>query len=100
MALNEIFEEEPTPQEMARYINLLLRGRSNSTGSFTLTADTTATSVTDLAFESQMVPLLIPTTANASAEQPYVSTRTNQSFTVTHADNAQTDRTYLYVKFG
>ena len=46
----------------------------------------------------------MPTTANASAEVGagtiYVSARAKQTFTLTHANNGQTDRTYKYAIIG
>ena len=46
----------------------------------------------------------MPTTANASAEQGagtmFVGPRAKQSFTITHANNAQTDRTFAYSVLG
>jgi hypothetical protein len=48
------------------------------------------------------VILLSPTTANAAAAlaTTYVSAVTQGSFTLTHANNAQTDKTFGYVALG
>jgi len=83
-------------------INLLQDGRSNAVGTVTLTANTTTTVVTDNKFESSMVVLLSPLTANAAAAiaTTYVSARTKGSFTLTHANNAQVDRSFAYVRLG
>lgn len=87
---------------IAETVNKILSGRANNVGSLTLTANTTTTTVSDNQFESGMVPLLIPTSANAATATAnvYVSARANGSFTLTHANNAQTDRTFLYVRWG
>lgn len=82
-------------------INQLIAGRSNSTGSVTLTAGATTTTVTPAAnMNSAAKIFLTPTTANAAAEQGsgtlYVSAVTSTSFTLTHANSAQTDRTFDY----
>jgi hypothetical protein len=44
-----------TPREVSSAVNLLLEGKLNSTGSFTLTASTTTTTVTDLRASSDSV---------------------------------------------
>jgi hypothetical protein len=50
------------------------------------------------------VIVFTPTTANAAAEQGggtmYLSARAKQGFTLTHANNSQTDRTFLYIVIG
>jgi hypothetical protein len=80
-------------RRLADAIRELADGRSNGFGSVTL-ADGTATTGTDT------VVTFMPTTANAAAEVGaggmYVGTVTNGSFTITHANNAQTDRTFTY----
>jgi hypothetical protein len=85
-------------------INQLAQGRSNAVGTFTLTAAAASTVVTAPACGSESTVLYMPTTANASAEigagTIYIGTVANGSFTVTHANNAQVDRTYRYVCIG
>lgn len=89
-------------QRHAESINGLIAGRQDVTGTVTLTANAATTVVSDNQFESEMVPVFVPTTANAAAGLTgmYVSARSSGSFTLTHANNAQTDRTFLYVRFG
>lgn len=87
-----------------RVLQLLMLGKTNNTGSVTLTANTTTTTVTLAKGQigKDTVITLAPTTANAKAEGiPYYSVNvTNNSFTITHANNAQTDRTYGYILVG
>lgn len=87
---------------VATTINEVLKGRANNTGSVTLEDGATSTVVEDNLFQSDMVPLLIPTTANAAGAlaTTYVSARANGSFTLTHANAVTTDRTFLYVRWG
>lgn len=87
---------------LATAINQLLKGRSNNTGQVTLTPGATTTTVVDNQFNSDMVPLLMPTTANAAAAlaTTYVSARSKGSFTLTHANTGSADRTFLYVRWG
>lgn len=93
-----------SPRAVASAVNLLLDGKFNATGSFTLAANTTTTTVTDFRSGKDSVILYSPTTANGSAEigagTIYVSTRNAESFVVTHANNAQTDRSFMYVVIG
>jgi hypothetical protein len=83
-------------------INEMLKGRGNQTGSFTLTANASTTTVTDNLFAPDMALSWTPTSANAAAEMPtlYVSSRLSGSFVLTHANNAQTDRTFIYIRGG
>lgn len=96
--------EATNPREISQVVNGVLDGKLNSTGEFTCTANATTTSVTDYRAGTDSIILLMPTTANASAEigagTIYISTRAKQSFTVTHANNTQTDRTFGYVIIG
>ena len=90
------------PYLLAETVNNILKGRSNNAGTFTLTANVTTTVVEDNSFESSMVPLWSPTTANAAAAvtNVYVSARDKGSFTLTHANTATTDRTFIYTRQG
>lgn len=84
------------------HVNSLIDGRSNAVGEVTLEAGTTTTTVTDNKFESSMVVVLMPTTANAAGAigTTYVSSRTKGAFTLTHANAATLDRTFAYVRLG
>lgn len=86
----------------AETLNALIDGKAAVTGSVTLTANATSTVVSDNKFESAMVPVFVPLTANAAAAiaTTYVSARAQGSFTLTHASNAQTDKSFAYVRFG
>lgn len=92
------------PREISQVVNGVLDGKLNSTGSFTCTASAASTSVTDYRAGLDSVILLMPTTANGAAEigagTIFISARNKQSFTVTHANNAQTDRSFGYVIIG
>ena len=93
-----------TPREISQVVNNLVDGKSNNTGTFTCTASAATTAVTDFRAGKSSIILLMPQTANAAAEVGngtiHVSTRAKQSFTVTHANNSQTDRTFGYVVVG
>ena len=91
---------ESDPYRIVRAIRELFEGRRNTTGTVTLAANTASTVVAHVNFGSASVPHLTPQTANAAAEigngTLFVSARANGSFTLAHANNAQSDRTFLY----
>lgn len=85
-------------------INQLCQGRNNATGTVTLAAGVTTTVVQAPNCATGASVLLTPLTAHASLEDAaggrYVSTIANGSFTITHANNAQTDRSYSWATLG
>ena len=95
------------PRDVATALNLALKGKLNSTGNVTLAASTGSTVVKDVLVGTNSVVLLFPQTAHAAAEigngtiyaapGNYVNAT---SFTLTHANNAQTDRTFGYCLLG
>lgn len=78
----------------------LAAGRSNATGTVTLTTSAATTVVANANCAAASTPILTPTTANAATEVGngtiYVSVVANGSFTITHANSATTARTFLY----
>jgi len=80
--------------------NGAINGRTNAAASVTLTANAASTAVMDARVGSDSVIVFMPKTANAAAEvgagTMYVSSRGKQTFTITHANNAQTDRDFEY----
>ena len=92
------------PRQISQVVNNILDGKLNSTGSFTCTASAATTAVVDFRAGKDSIILLMPTTANAAAEvgagTVHVSTRAKQSFTVSHANNTQADRTFGYIIIG
>ena len=94
----------PQPREVAEVVNGLLDGNSNNRGTVTLATSAASTAITDYRAGPDSSVLLMPTTANASAEigagTIYVSARATNSFTLTHANNSQADRTFGYIIVG
>lgn len=97
----------PSPGEtslarIVRSIRDLYEGRSNAVGTLTLAAGTTTTTVQFINCSISSKVFLSPTTANAATAvgTTYVSSKGAGSFTLTHANNAQTDRTFDYVCIG
>lgn len=89
-------------QRVAESVNGLIDGKLDVVGSVTLTPNSATTVVADNKFESIMVPVFVPTTANGAAALTgmYVSSRGEGTFTLTHGNTAQTDKSFLYLRFG
>jgi hypothetical protein len=104
MSGNVPIPTEQDPYKIVRAIRDLFEGRSNAVGSFTLTANAASTTVTAPNCGAGASVLAFPRTANAAAELGngtlYIGTVGNGAFVVTHANNAQTDRTFHYAAFG
>jgi hypothetical protein len=92
--------------EMARAVGLLLQGKSNNTGTLTLTAGTASTVMSDARLTVNSAVLFDPVTANAAAElaagtlYTLAANRNNSVWTVTHANAGTTDRTFRYMIVG
>ena len=98
---------ETDPKKIVLAIQQLAAGRSNATGTVTLTPSTATTTVTPTqtgTIAAGSTPILTPATANAAAEigngTMYVSAVANGSFTITHANSATADRTFLWAVLG
>ena len=90
-------------RKMAEAINNILRGKIiQPIGSVTLTASQTTTTLSNPLIGASSWIGFMPTTANAAAATAnlYVSARSDGSATLTHANNAQVDRTFVYIIFG
>ena len=92
--------------KVALTVNGMLRGRMNTGGTITLTINVATTTITDDRISIDSTFVLVPTTANAAAELGngtlYMAEagRVNGSIVVTHANNAQADRTFRVVVIG
>ncbi len=86
--------------EIARSVNALADGHNDAFAEVTLTANATSTVVDNPRINESAHIHFTPLTANAAAEYGagamYVSARQQGSFTISHANNAQTDRTFSY----
>src|SRR4051812_28629897 len=104
MTVRVVDRNEKDLSKLTLAINELASGRSNATGVFTLAAGVATTAVTAPTCAGGSVPMLVPTTSNAAAEigngTLYVSAIGRGSFTVSHANNGQTDRTFSFACLG
>jgi hypothetical protein len=98
-----------SPSETQLYIIVnavrqLMQGRSNAAGSVTLAASVASTTVSAPNSAPGAQVFLFPRTPHAAAELAagtcYVSAIAAGTFTVTHANNPQLDRTFSYVCLG
>lgn len=93
-------------RRIARVTNSLLQGKTNNTGSVTLTANAGSTVVTLASgrLGIDTVILMQPTTANAAGAiaTTYESARdvSAGTFTLTHTNTASTDRVFKFVLVG
>ena len=83
-------------------LNNVLAGKLNNTGTVTLTANSATTTLTDSRIGANSVIYFMPTTVNAASELPliYFVTFLKGSCVVTHANNAHTDKTFVYTVTG
>ncbi len=89
-------------------VNGMMRGRTNNYGTVTLTANSATTTVTLSKDRISIYSVIVfmPTTANAATEfgagTMYVSATApgSNTFTITHVNNAQTDRSFRYAIIG
>jgi hypothetical protein len=95
---------EKDPAKFAIAIQQLYAGRSNAAGSVTLEAGAASTVVKAPNCAPQTSVFLFPKTANGAAAlaagTTFISSVGKQSFTISHANNAQTDRSFFYVCLG
>ena len=88
------------PREVAEVVNNAVNGKTNNTGTVTLAASTTTTTLNDERLGFDSVILLSPLTANAAAQNPYISTKAKGSVVITHTSVASTDLKFDYIIVG
>lgn len=95
-------DEKIHRRNLASWAQWINQGHLANTGSVTLRANQTTTTVTDERVGINTVPVLVPTTANAAGAigTTYISTVTGGSFTITHANTATADRAFKYALLG
>ena len=98
----------PTPEGRRQYevLQQMRSGKLEIVGEVTLTAGAASTTVTDIRVSPQSIIVWHPRTANAAAELAngtlYITDANmgDGTMTITHANNAQVDRTYRYGVLG
>lgn len=92
------------PRDVAQAVNSILQGKINSVGTVTLTAGAGTTTVSNPLVTKNSVILFAPQTAHAAAiALPYVlksNITEGASFVITHANDANGDKTFSLVILG
>jgi hypothetical protein len=95
---------ENNPVRLAQAIRELFAGRSNAVGEVTLTESDTTTTVAAVNCGLDSKIFLFPTTADAATEWAagslYISAVARGEFTITHANDASTTRTFFWLAIG
>ena len=104
MSALQLSPSETQAYRIVNAVRQLMQGRSNAAGTVTLAASAAATAVSAPNCAPGAQVFLFPRTAHAAAELAaggcFVSAVGSGSFTLTHANNAQADRTFAYVCLG
>ena len=97
----------PAEKDIGRIVRAvieLITGRANNVVDVTLTPNAGSTTVNFVNCSVACGPIPIPLNAHAAAEigngTLYISSITNGAFTITHANNAQTDRNFRFICAG
>ncbi len=90
------------PYQVAQTVNALAKGKSNNVEDVTLTASSATTILNNPLITPDSHISFTPLTANAAAALAglYVSARTAGTATLTHANNAQVDKSFTYCVIG
>jgi hypothetical protein len=97
---------DPESRRQYEVLQQIRKGKTENVGEVTLTASAASTTVTDIRVSPQSCIVWHPRTANAAAEikngTMYVTDANmgNGTFTITHANNVQTDRDFRYAVIG
>ena len=95
-------DDKEHKRKLARAVNSALQGKLNALTNVTLAANTTTTTLQDARITNNSFIGFMPTTANAASalSNLYVANMVAGTATLTHANNAQTDRTFIILIIG
>lgn len=103
LAQEDMPDERQHRRQLARTVNLAMRGQSNNSMQVTLAASVATTTVIDARLSINTALHLIPLTADAAAEVAggalYVVPAAGQAV-IHHANAASTDRTFMASMIG
>jgi hypothetical protein len=87
---------------VAEIVNGIMDGKTNNTGTVTLTQSATSTTLTDARIGPESVIIMTPMTSNAAKEfgTCFVSARINGSATLTHQNTGHADLDFTYIIVG
>lgn len=96
--------EQEHRRKLAEIANQAIQGKTLNVSTVTLAASATSTTLMDTRIGVESFIGFMATTANAAAEigngTLYVTNRQTMQATINHANNAQADRTFVYVVIG
>ena len=99
-----LLDEREHRRQISMWMREAHQGKLANTGAITLTANAALTTVSDARAGALTFIGFMPQTANAAAEigagTMYIATQGKQTFTITHANNAQVDRIFRYCLLG
>jgi hypothetical protein len=104
--VRKIEDVEASLRRMWDALHPLRQGKIECVVQFTLTANAASSVLTDIRLSNQTLLCFDPMTANASVEKAngtmyaLETNRGNGSVTISHANNAQADRTFLVALIG
>ena len=87
-------------RKLAEIANQAIQGKTLNVSTVTLDVSSATTILMDTRIGISSFISLMPTTANAAAENWYITGRSNMTATINHANNTQADRTFVYVVIG
>lgn len=95
-------DEKQHRRQIAAYLREAHQGHLANTGVLTLSTGVASTSFIDFRVGPNSFIGLSPTTANGAAAlaTTYVSSRSAEGFTITHANTATADRAFVYCILG
>lgn len=94
--------EGGSPRDVASAVNLLIDGKNNAKGTFTLTPSATSTVIEDYRVGEDSVITWTPMSFNAAdhLDGMWLSSRGKHTFTVSHDSRIHTDMTFIYTVTG
>lgn len=97
-----LHDEKAHRRLMAQWMREAHQGHIDNVGNVTLLTGAAATSVVDFRVGPNSFIGLMPTTANAAGAiaTTYVSSRSAEGFTITHANTTTADRAFVYCILG
>lgn len=87
---------------VAEIVNGIMNGKTNNTGTITLSESSTTTTLVDARIGKESVILFTPLSSHSAAEMAhlYISAQTNGSATITHRNTGHADLNFQYIVVG
>lgn len=91
-------KEGGSPRQISEVVNNIMEGKINSTGEFTITANTSTTTVNDRRASVNSIILFVGLGHDITHSYPWISSRSNGSFVVGHINHGHdTDIGYVII---